>query len=77
MPFFKCAVCNVISPNLIAHDKHLSGQRHKRNEEAAAGAAPQATAARVRQQQPGGSAHAQKKQRTKERDAHAVSMVRV
>ena len=76
MPFFKCAVCNVISPNLIAHDNHLSGKRHKRNEEAAAaGAAVPSKTTRVSEPKPS-TAYAQKKRRTQERDAIAVSAVR-
>mmetsp|Transcript_11406 Transcript_11406/g.20173 ORF Transcript_11406/g.20173 Transcript_11406/m.20173 type:complete len:222 (-) Transcript_11406:91-756(-) len=28
---FRCGICNVVSRDLIQHDKHLQGKRHKRN----------------------------------------------
>eukprot|EP00930_Biecheleria_cincta_P070344 TRINITY_DN57986_c0_g1_i1.p1 TRINITY_DN57986_c0_g1~~TRINITY_DN57986_c0_g1_i1.p1 ORF type:complete len:222 (-),score=46.14 TRINITY_DN57986_c0_g1_i1:285-950(-) len=28
---YRCGICNVVSRNLIDHDKHLEGKRHKRN----------------------------------------------
>ena len=36
---FRCGICNVVSRNLIEHDKHLEGKRHKRNFSLAAGTA--------------------------------------
>lgn len=76
MPFFRCAVCNVISPNLSAHDTHLSGKRHKRNEEAAAGLAAPVKTAREQGPKPG-NVHATKRRRIQEKDAQAVSAVRI
>jgi hypothetical protein len=77
MSFYRCAVCNVTSKGLVAHDKHLMGKRHKRNVEKAAGpAAPKrGKPAKLAASKPE-SARAAKRQRQQQRDSEAVSRVR-
>eukprot|EP00667_Euglena_gracilis_P029594 EG_transcript_39408 len=37
MPFYRCNVCDVISRDLIEHNRHLEGKRHARNVAVATG----------------------------------------
>jgi hypothetical protein len=87
MSFYRCAVCNVLSKGLIAHDKHLSGKRHQRNMEKAASAhAPAKRKANNSQRHSSGpsssivsdalSARAAKRQRQQKRDTQAVDRIR-
>lgn len=34
MQWYRCGICSVLSKDLFAHDRHIEGQRHKRNEQA-------------------------------------------
>ena len=43
MPFFRCNICNVVSRDIIQHDRHLRGKRHANNVAAALGEAPVST----------------------------------
>ncbi|KAK3262286.1 hypothetical protein CYMTET_28845, partial [Cymbomonas tetramitiformis] len=47
---YRCNICNVISRDLLQHDKHLEGKRHRTNAQIALGEAP------VPQRPPGGAA---------------------
>jgi len=33
--FYRCSICQVVSRDIVQHDKHLTGKRHARNVELA------------------------------------------
>lgn len=70
---YRCAICNVVSRDLVEHDKHLSGKRHRRNFGIAAaaenGAQSRATNAHGVHS---AESHGSKRQRQRARDLASV-----